>query len=103
MAISPSLMLSCILQEFDGKKSSAFEREGFCPSISGCKKHLWKSLVCTSGEEGIVAWDSRDVVSPWLKYSLVTGKRFSWDRESRFPSAAEIMEGLISSILDTVK
>lgn len=44
-----------------------------------------------------------DVVSPRLKYSLLAGKMLDWDRESRFPLAAEITEGLIISILDTIK
>lgn len=100
MAIPQSLLLSCILQEFTWKKHSAFEREGFSSFISGWKKHLWKSSVCSSGKEGTRSWD---VVSPWLKYSLVTGKMFDWDREPRFLSAAEITEGLIISILDAVK
>lgn len=43
-----------------------------------------------------------DVVSPWLKYSLVTRKMSDWDRESKFSSAAEITEGLIISIFDAV-
>jgi len=43
------------------------------------------------------------MVSPCLKCSPVTGKMLDWDRESRFPSAAGITEGLIISISDTIK
>lgn len=52
------------------------------------------------GRKEVAAWDA---VSPWLKYLLVTGKMLKWDRESKFPSTAEITEGLIISILDAVK
>lgn len=61
------------------------------------EKHLWKSLCSPEIEQ-----QACDTVCLWLKYSHWTRKISDWDRESRFSSAAEITEGQIINLLDTV-
>lgn len=74
MAISQSFLLTCILQEFDGKKSSAFEKEGFALSFQVVKSIFGNPWYAALGREEV---GPRDVVSQWLKYSLETGKMFT--------------------------
>lgn len=100
--------LSCSLVDCKSLlgKCSAFWGGVFC-SFTSCLKNMFGNHRITESpsyaalgrkEPGVC-----DVVSPWLKYSLVTRKMSDWDRVSKFSSAAEITEGLIISIFDAVK